>query len=298
MTVFSGASPHVVDHELGHAILDAVKPELFNAMSIEAAAFHEAFGDISSILSSLQVPSLRDFVLKQTGGRLNSNSRLSQLARELGWAIRVQINRTAVDSDCLRNASNNFFYRNPAGLPARAPATQLSSEPHSFSRVFSGAFLDVLAAHVQDRPSQLQRERLGQASGGRGGRGKTPHRGCADGFRVAELLQPGRRWNDPGRSLPDGRALPRSPDQQLCPTRDPLPFGGRVSCPRRYASTAASSASPDVRQSRQQLQFDGRDRWIQEDRARRARPSAAADRSPASVSHCMFICQPGASAFL
>ena len=155
VTVFSGASPDVTCHELGHAILDAVKPELFNAMSLEVPAFHEAFGDISSMLSALQLPSLRDFVLQQTGGQLNSNSQLSQLARQLGWAIRVQVDPTAVDSDCLRNTSNNFFYQDPTGLPPTAPATQLSSEPHSFSRVFSGAFLDVLAAMFKIGPANF-----------------------------------------------------------------------------------------------------------------------------------------------
>jgi len=155
MTVFSCASPDVFCHEGGHAILDAVKPELFNTMSLEVAAFHEAFGDISAMLSKLQLPSLRDFVLQQTRGHLGSNSRLSQLARQLGWAIRVQVDPTAVDRDCLRHASNNFFYRDPAGLPPMAPATQLSSEPHSFSRVFSGAFLDVLAAMFKIGPASL-----------------------------------------------------------------------------------------------------------------------------------------------
>jgi hypothetical protein len=155
VTVFSGASPDVVCHELGHAILDAVKPELFNTMSLEAPAFHEGFADISSMLSALQLPSLRDFVLQQTGGQLNSNSRLSQLARQLGWAIRVQVDPTAVDSDCLRNTSNNFFYQDPTDLPPVAPATQLSSEPHSFSRVFSGAFLDVLAAMFKIGPANF-----------------------------------------------------------------------------------------------------------------------------------------------
>jgi hypothetical protein len=155
MTVFSGASPDATCHELGHAILDAVKPELFNAMSLEVAAFHEAFGDISAMLSKLQLASLRDFVLQQTRGQLGSNSRLSQLARQLGWAIRVQVDPTAVDSDSLRNTSNNFFYRDPTGLPPTAPATQLSSEPHSFSRVFSGAFLDVMAAMFKTGPANF-----------------------------------------------------------------------------------------------------------------------------------------------
>ncbi len=53
-TVYSGESPDVVCHEQGHAILDAIKPELFNAGSNEVAAFHEAFGDMSAILAALK----------------------------------------------------------------------------------------------------------------------------------------------------------------------------------------------------------------------------------------------------
>jgi hypothetical protein len=92
-------------------------------------------------------------VLEQSRGQLNSNTRLSQLARQLGWAIRVELDPTAVDRDCLRNTSNSFFYHDPAALPPSAPASQLSSEPHSFSRVFSGAFLDVLAGMFHIGPA-------------------------------------------------------------------------------------------------------------------------------------------------
>jgi hypothetical protein len=141
---FSGESPDIACHELGHAILDAIRPELFDAASTETAAFHESFGDMSAILSALQVDSLCEEVLRETGGRLNVNSRLSRLAEQLGWAIR-QLSPTAVDPDCLRNAANRFFYRNPDDIPPSGPASQLSSEAHSFSRVFTGAFLDILA---------------------------------------------------------------------------------------------------------------------------------------------------------
>jgi hypothetical protein len=147
VTVFSGESPDVVCHELGHAVLDAVRPELFNAASLEVAAFHENFGDISSILTALQLPTVRQKVLQETQGRLNATSRLSRLAEQLGWAIRQQF-PDAVDADCLRNAANRFFYQQPEGLPPSAPATRLSSEPHSFARVFTGAFLDALARMV------------------------------------------------------------------------------------------------------------------------------------------------------
>ena len=143
-TVFSGESPDVVCHELGHAILDSLKPQLFDAASIEVAAFHESFGDMSAILSALQLPSLREGVLAETGGVLRRASRLSRLAEQLGWAIRQSV-PSAVEPDCLRNAVNTFFYRDPDTLPTTAPATSLSSEPHSFSRVFTGAFFEGLA---------------------------------------------------------------------------------------------------------------------------------------------------------
>jgi Fungalysin metallopeptidase (M36) len=144
---FSSESPDVACHELGHAILDAIRPELFDAASTETAAFHESFGDMSAILSALQIDSLCEEALRETGGRLNVNSRLSRLAEQLGWAIR-QLSPTAVDPDCLRNAANRFFYRNPDDIPPSTPASQLSSEAHSFSRVFTGAFLDILARMV------------------------------------------------------------------------------------------------------------------------------------------------------
>ncbi len=147
-TYFSADSPDVACHEMGHAVLDAVRPELFDAQTIEAPAFHESFGDMSAILSALQVPSFRQEVLTSTGGALNRASRLSRLAEQLGAAIRVG-HPDAVDPDCLRNACNSFFYRDPQTLPPSAPASQLSSEPHSFSRLFTGGFLDALAGIVK-----------------------------------------------------------------------------------------------------------------------------------------------------
>jgi len=151
-TLYSGESPDVVCHELGHAILDSIKPQLWDAASIEVAAFHESFGDMSAILTALQLPGLRQAVLTETGGVLYRSSRLSRLAEQLGWAIRQDF-PTAVERDCLRNAVNSFFYRDPGGLPSSGPATTLSSEPHSFSRVFTGGFFEALAGMLKARPA-------------------------------------------------------------------------------------------------------------------------------------------------
>ncbi len=125
-TVFSGESPDVVCHELGHALLDS---------------------------SALQLPSVREGVLAETGGVLRRASRLSRLAEQLGWAIRQSV-LSAVEPDCLRNAVNTFFYRDPDTLPTTAPATSLSSEPHSFSRVFTGAFFEGLAGMLATTDSR------------------------------------------------------------------------------------------------------------------------------------------------
>ena len=76
-TVFSGESPDIVCHELGHALLDSFKPQLFDAASIEVAAFHESFGDMSAILSALQLSSVREGVLAETGGVLRRSSALT-----------------------------------------------------------------------------------------------------------------------------------------------------------------------------------------------------------------------------
>jgi hypothetical protein len=88
------------------------------------AAFHESFGDMSAILSQLQLPGFRKAVLTETGGVLYRSSWLSRLAEQLGWAIRFAF-PDAVDSDCLRNAVNSFFYRDPIQLPPSGPANTL-----------------------------------------------------------------------------------------------------------------------------------------------------------------------------
>jgi len=123
---FSGESPDVCCHEMGHAVLDALRPQLFDAQTIEAAAFHESFGDMSALLSALQVPSFRQSVLSETSGVINRASRLSRLAEQLGAAIRVG-HPDAVEPDCLRNAANSLFYTDPQTLPPSAPASHLSS---------------------------------------------------------------------------------------------------------------------------------------------------------------------------
>ncbi|OWV99919.1 hypothetical protein [Rhizobium sp. R693] len=152
-TVFTCESPDVSCHELGHAVLDAFKPGLWGAASQEIAAFHESFGDISALMSAIQIPSLRTAILNATGGNLHTKSRLSTLAEQLGSALRAQ-DPALAEADCLRSALNSFNYQDPTLLPSTAPMSSLSSEPHSFSRVFTGAFFEILGASLAAKAVQ------------------------------------------------------------------------------------------------------------------------------------------------
>jgi len=144
--VHSGESPDIVAHEEGHAALDAVRPDLWDAPHFEAAAFHEAFGDLAAILIAFSEPALVSAVLAETGGALHKSNLVSRVAEELGAAARASFGPGVALPDALRDAVNDFRYTDPKRLPSSAPAEELSAEPHSFCRVLTGACWDVLVA--------------------------------------------------------------------------------------------------------------------------------------------------------
>jgi hypothetical protein len=142
--VHSGDSPDVVTHEQGHAVLDAIRPDLWDAPHFEVAAFHEAFGDIAAILVALEEPEIVRAALDETRGSIDQSNLVSRLAEELAAAIVARYGPGAALPDALRDAVNPFSYRAPRSLPEDAPADELSREPHSFCRVITGACWNVL----------------------------------------------------------------------------------------------------------------------------------------------------------
>ncbi|QFY63024.1 hypothetical protein FZ934_22125 (plasmid) [Rhizobium grahamii] len=151
VVVYSGESPDLLCHELGHAILDALRPDLFDRGFLETDAFHESFGDMSAILCAMQLPTFCAAVLQETAGQnFWSDSSLSRVAQQFGAALRMEDPKQA-DADCLRNAWNDHLYEDPAGLNNTGPATEVAANPHSFSRVFTGAFFEILAGMLAIR---------------------------------------------------------------------------------------------------------------------------------------------------
>lgn len=142
-TIYTCESSDVAAHECGHAILDAHHPDYWSSLHPETGAFHEAFGDITALLTTLQFPTVRERMLRETGGNLRHSSNVTRLAEQLGKALYVEYGKEVSSSTSLRDLVNTFRYQDTWKLPANAPAARLSSESHSFSRIFSGAFYQI-----------------------------------------------------------------------------------------------------------------------------------------------------------
>lgn len=143
--VYTANSSDVVLHELGHALLDALRPDLFNVQAYEIWGFHEFFGDANALMNALQHDQFMDLMLTETGGDITKSNTMTKLAEEMGQAIyNMTGGRAGHTVGALRNAVNNFTYTTPEKLPRNGMDNQLTSEPHSFSRVFLGAWYDCL----------------------------------------------------------------------------------------------------------------------------------------------------------
>jgi hypothetical protein len=162
--VQSGDSADVVTHEQGHAILDALRPDLWDAPHFEVAAFHEAFGDLAAIGVALAEPRLADAVDAETKGQPGRSNLVSRLAEELGGAIRDRYGDEAALPGSLRDAVNAFRYTDPGTLPDAAPAAELSAEPHSFCRVMTGACWQILVTIFRETQNPNRAEALTAAA--------------------------------------------------------------------------------------------------------------------------------------
>lgn len=153
-TIFTCDSADVVSHELGHAILDAYRPDMWSAAFLEVAAFHEAFGDFVAMMKLLSHDEICNHILSQTSGNLKQRNVVTNMAEQLGKAIFALTPGSGRDPNCLRCAINNFKYVNPGTLPEDGPDNVLSAECHSFARILVGAFYDILVMLFLDGRSQ------------------------------------------------------------------------------------------------------------------------------------------------
>jgi hypothetical protein len=159
--VFSGASTDVVAHEVGHGLLDAIRPELWDSPFLETGAFHEAFGDCIAILTALNDPATRKKLLDVTT-TLKKRNFVESTAEQLSDAIRRLVpTHNAAEP---RHAFNTFQFVIPETLPDDGGPGVLINEVHSFGMVFTGCFYDLIAGIFAAQSAQTEAKLLAAAN--------------------------------------------------------------------------------------------------------------------------------------
>jgi hypothetical protein len=127
--VYTCLSHDIVAHELGHAVLDGLKPGYNEVSSPETAGFHEYFGDAIAMLASLRKREIAKLVTEGAPARLKPKNVVSAIASEFGAAI-----RGLPDQDYLRGAWNKRTMCDLRG----------TYEEHDWSEILTGVYYDLL----------------------------------------------------------------------------------------------------------------------------------------------------------
>ncbi|MFP5286433.1 MAG: hypothetical protein ACLGI9_11900, partial [Thermoanaerobaculia bacterium] len=139
--VYSCLSRDIIAHETAHAILDGIAPDLYNALTPQSLALHEAIADLTALLMSFRSTKLRQAVLKATNGSIADSTAFATVAPEFGQArdptgaaryLRSLLNAKTLDRED-RSLDEN-------GIPNRVNRY----EPHSLSEALSGALYTVM----------------------------------------------------------------------------------------------------------------------------------------------------------
>ncbi|MDR6672850.1 hypothetical protein [Xanthomonas sp. 1678] len=121
---YTGASTDVVAHETGHAILDALRPDLWSSKYLEVAAFHESFADCIALLAALADTDIRrDLARPKVLDKLNY---VETWGEQLAWL--------AGPGNSPRHALNKLTWHMPTA----------NDEFHDFGQIFTGCFYDLI----------------------------------------------------------------------------------------------------------------------------------------------------------
>jgi hypothetical protein len=133
-TIFTALSQDIIAHETGHAILDGIAPDLYNSITPQSLALHEAVADLTALLVGLRSRRLRERLLSQTHGRIDGLNALSALAEQFGTA------RDTGRAAYLRSLWNEWNLD-----PNDRQNGVRRTDPHGLSEVLSGALYRVFA---------------------------------------------------------------------------------------------------------------------------------------------------------
>jgi hypothetical protein len=131
-TVYTSLSRDIVSHETGHAILDSIAPHLYDAITPQCLALHEAVADLTAALMAFRSGSLTKAILDETKGSIRESNDFSSIAEEFGMA--------RYELGYLRNLLNEKTLDDVD-----------HDQPHALSQVLSGALYKVVVQMHDDR---------------------------------------------------------------------------------------------------------------------------------------------------
>jgi len=130
--VFTCLSHDIVTHELGHAVLDGLKPYYNEVTSAATGGFHEYFGDAIALTAALD----HRKVIVEVAGRqdqvLSTTSLIANIGQQFGQGLAAEYGSIA--DAYLRTAQNNKTMDDLVGV----------YEEHDYSEVMTGAYYDLL----------------------------------------------------------------------------------------------------------------------------------------------------------
>lgn len=133
-SIYTCRSMDVVAHETGHAVLDSLKPAYLLAYrNVETHALHESFADITAIFAVLDHFDMCDTLIAKTKGDLHKKSFLPLIGEEFGQGV-----------------GKNFGMEAIRDVDKDLRICDVVEEPHSWSKVFTGAVYDILVRIFED----------------------------------------------------------------------------------------------------------------------------------------------------
>jgi hypothetical protein len=138
-TVYTCLSRDIVAHETGHAIVDAIAPDLLDACSPHSLALHEALADLTALFVSVSSPTLRQYLLKAGTGSIRGvqPNPFASIAEEFGAALGHSRGLRSLDNDKTLDPKGGENYVG-------------GTEPHALSEVLSGALFSVMSRIHED----------------------------------------------------------------------------------------------------------------------------------------------------
>jgi hypothetical protein len=134
--VYTSLSRDIVSHETAHAILDGISPDLYDALTPQSLALHEAFADMMAVIMAVRSTTLAKTVLEQTRGSLDYGTAFSSIAEQFG--------RERHGGHSLRDLSQVIQMDQV-----------ISVEPHDLSTVLSSALYEMLVKIYEERRKGL-----------------------------------------------------------------------------------------------------------------------------------------------